>query len=120
MTDFTTMAAGRDLDALVAEKVMGHEVHRDVRWREPAILGPGQRIANTPMPRYSTDIAAAWAVIQKLMETHFMYSLNASHESGHWCVFYPASGSPVEGEYADTAPLAICRAALAAVEARDA
>jgi hypothetical protein len=107
----TDMEAGRELDALVAEKVMGWPIKHG-NWSGPIHAEYAWRI-----PEYSTDIAAAHCVIEKIMKTHFMYSLNASHESGHWCVFYPSEGAPVEGEYANTAALAICRAALATVRA---
>jgi hypothetical protein len=69
------------------------------------------------LPHYSTDIAAAWTVAEKLMESHFMLSLAVSHESGWGCIVWGPQGARNEIDFAGTAPLAICCAALAAVGA---
>lgn len=84
-----TLKAGRDLDALVAEKVMGFTVHPQkagtgVREGSITMLGPaledGTRRSywhpSSPwvrdwsgvldLPSYSTDIAAAWEVIKRV------------------------------------------------------
>jgi len=104
-------AAGRELDANVARKVMGIEcfthIHEDGRvdWIEEH--GDG------PVARYSTDIAAAWQVVEKMRERGWFLNL---HEEGalsqQWvCVFDDDAFD--SGEFlAPTAPLAICRAAL--------
>lgn len=54
------MQAGRELDALVAEKVMGHCVKRGAE-NIPRIWSV-QRGWDR-IPDYSTDIAAAWGVV---------------------------------------------------------
>lgn len=59
------MKAGRELDSLVAEKVMGFEV-RETMDGGPQIKGIGR------CPDYSTWISAAWEVVEKL------YSLDTS------------------------------------------
>lgn len=107
--------AGRALDAIVAERVMGWRRRKN---QHPfSGTPPGEtNDATGATPLFSTDIAAAWDVIARLMESHFMVSVTVSHEMGWWCVVYPPSGSAVETEYAESAPLAICRAALAARE----
>src|SRR3990172_8418422 len=66
------LPAGRELDALVAEKVMGWTItawasgepwgNREIF--EPSGRGPHRKAAH--VPTYSTDIAAAWEVVQKL------------------------------------------------------
>src|SRR5207245_4506773 len=48
MIDPAKIEAGRELDRLIAEKVMG--------------LTPGE-----PIPPYSTDIAAAWTVVETMI-----------------------------------------------------
>lgn len=110
------MTAGRELDALVAEKVMGHRIFQpppltlDQAWEVRPNNTEGR-----PLLPYSTDIIAAWQVVAKLMDSHFMVSVNCSHESGWWAVVYPSSGPAIESEYASSGPHAICLAALEAV-----
>jgi hypothetical protein len=101
--DIATMPAGREMDAAIAEKVMG--------WKMPT----------SEAPRYSTDIAAAWHVVKHLGQQSDIsvtvtqeggaYSCQIRGPSGEW--WARASG---EGE---TAPLAICRGALALTLAAD-
>src|SRR5437763_10661229 len=57
---------GRELDALVAERVMGWAVERNTVDSEPIVMfsKPGEYYG--PVPPYSTDIAAAWEVVEKL------------------------------------------------------
>ena len=62
------MKAGRELDALVAEKVMGWTWDGKTAWSPT-----GSRlwmVRKDPywwLPYYSTDIAAAWEVVEKLV-----------------------------------------------------
>ncbi len=84
------LEAGRDLDALVAEKVMG----------ETCLF---------TAPAYSTDIAAAWQVVDKLHALSFYLEVG----SAGWMARF-ANISATEASAA-TAPLAICLAALKAV-----
>lgn len=115
MADFTTMATGRELDALVAEKVMG--------------CGGGeygencQRTDCSHVRDYSTSIAAAWEVVARLERVPIGLSsrmgdswrlVKTFHGPMRLDVMTP--GGIVEGPEADTAPLAICRAALKAVQ----
>lgn len=106
------LTAGRELDALVAEKVMG--------WA-PRDAGAGDRLIYVgawahceSLPHYSTDIAAAWQVVEKLaadgLYVHVGYCLGRTEASVN---------SPldiIDNAYAPTAPLAICLAALKALE----
>ncbi len=118
------MEAGRELDALVAEKVMGW---RDVR---PGHYtgSPGTMYGKAPQPQpwdspqdrtkgvsfvpfYSTKIADAWEVIEKLADRDPMIAMWGYEDgtAGWFCDF--------EGikDHARTAPHAICLAALKAV-----
>lgn len=124
-----TMEAGRELDALVAERVMGIEVRdgsrvtciqvwqRGVGWKD----GPAGSCLVLPDP-YSTDITAAWQVVEKMRERGYEVCIGLISDG----VFCRIDGEPGERighasvDWRDgSTPLAICRAALAAVETSD-
>lgn len=97
-----TLEAGRELDSLVAEKVMKVPFRRRGIWHKNPIR----------CPHYSTDIAAAWAAVEKLGPPEWV-TLIYSKTDKYWeC----SLNSDAEFSTAPTAPLAICRAALAAVQ----
>ncbi len=124
------MEAGRELDALVAEKVMGEP--RPTGNVPDGVLagvttsssGGGNWVGTTtgftsgdepvwlPKP-YSTDIAAAWEVVGKFAGSNCTETPIEifGNEDGTWdvvlCGFHEA--------HADTVQLAICLAALKAV-----
>ncbi len=115
------MIAGKEMDALVAEKVMG--------WPTTGMAaGASYREAN--MPAYSTDIAAAWQVVEKLRTIGWFIELNDDRPptgKQRWnCWFHWPYGPVLPEEWpsgepdagvAGVAPEAICLAALAAVGA---
>ncbi len=101
----------RKIDALVAEHVMELEpvcVHRC-----------GDRIQLTGLIKhYSTDISAAWEVVEKVKGYDRVEIFN---DDGFWFVsidthdkFDQTDGHVVPREMCDTAPMAICLAALKA------
>ncbi len=131
--------AGREMDALVAEQVMGWEW--DDFDGDRCLIGPDVKIngltwipiywpnrdqqyaGEASLPEYSKKIAHAWEVVEKMNE-HFkdeakpagMLWLNfceiARVSGGR---FWRAKFGVHPNQYigvADTAPLAICRAAL--------
>jgi ABA sandwich protein len=122
------LPAGRELDALIADKVM--KLILCPNW-EPINLGSAGGLHLQKMcthkdkscvpwrdgfeefsPRYSTDIASAWEVVEKLRPKVLqLFEYPQRWEAGF--------GLPLAGwtsmEPAETAPLAICRAALKAV-----
>jgi len=121
---------GRELDALVAEKVFGAVVSWD---KYAGGNHPHSPSINTPecpscgydghwdhdaVPNYSTDISAAWQVVDRLTEVFADMELTV--DKGMWeCLFDTREIVPehfLAG--ADTAPHAICLAALKAVEAK--
>lgn len=119
------MKAGRELDNLVCELVMGIkpvEVFDIGAWHIPA-GGEGDLDVYVPVPRYSLDIAAAWEVVEKICDTpgpdgdHWIWTLDAEGVDG--C--YAEVLHPVFREYrtrqadALAMPEAICKAALLAV-----
>ena len=137
------MDAGRELDALVAKKVMRYttrlsktrvynsETHRfepDPRivWVTPEGLGAGRQ-----PPCYSTDIAAAWQVVEKMRQrwdmgdsTSDFWTIKDCGLTG-WRVeveFFPDHDAPtvVHEVVSLSLPHAICLAALKAVGHSDA
>mgnify|MGYP001398960151 CR=1 FL=1 len=113
------MIDNRELDARIAEHVMGWT---DVRLYcansgDPEALGtaPGKNWREV-VPDYSTDISAAWLVVQKLGARGFM--MHKSVVGNYWRARFDIPVLAMEEPYvlAETAPLAICRAALLLVK----
>ena len=116
----------RDLDALVAEKVMGREVIRRPYSNEGPCLRALDSRQWVPMPNYSTDIAAAWEVADEVMkrkpwDNGFRLETHCENSEEKWLCFFPkiTSAPPYEEmnpeaneAEADTAPRAICLASL--------
>lgn len=132
--------AGRELDALVAERVFGlrveilpapehgHQHGKNVPMEPqscdppPGMLGAWAAMYWV-IPRYSTDISAAWEVLERMRERG-EWVLNVMAD-GYEIDNHNAEAIPLKGwtwddewiaERADTAPLCICRAALKAIE----
>jgi len=91
------MEAGREMDALIAEKVTQRNV--------------GIRVYDNRLPRYSTDISAAWEVADWLRNYWGTFELIAGLS---WHCWSELKDAKIWGT-GNTAPLAICRAALLAV-----
>jgi len=156
--DPDTMPAGPELDVLVAEKVMGWKRGRGWfdsptnalgdRWFDaegnrlgddhatPEGHGGGDSEYPDQVWSPSTDIAAAWEVVEKLNSSMLRRDArrDTSGRYDHGCFFHLERNAlldawaertgrdplkeprpPEPWHYADTAPLAICRAALKAV-----
>lgn len=126
MTDLThdtilAMEAGPELDALVGETVMEWELLDRVH----AGWGTGPPVFGTNDPERptiqgwspSTDIAAAWEVVDKCLSNGWHMKIWPS-KGQHWHVDAhcpkrgPVAGSPCVGTWATAVPLAICRTAL--------
>ena len=111
--------AGRELDVLVRTIIIGDK--RD--WHDKSFHD--QTHGDTScghctdwVPKYSTDISAAWEVVEKLHELFPNYYIDINLfpggryvttllESAEGAIFHANEGG-------DTAPLSICRAALQA------
>lgn len=125
--------AGPELDALVATNVMGWRdydpEYRGVsgRWFVPSAIDPrdGKR---RELRAYSTDIAAAWAVVAHMRDAHnYLLKLEQflmnSDEYEDWYATFEHRETCEEFRTPSalfsqiSAPLAICLAALKAVEA---
>ncbi len=132
----------RELDAQIAERVMGFHREIDethdydhVQHRNEVLLPPGETLehlrellprkgqipfAYFVTERYSTDIAAAWKVVEKMRELDWRMLLEnwVAVTDAYAAFFRPQDRYNYEkhiGVTDDTAPLAICRAALAAL-----
>jgi hypothetical protein len=107
-----SMPAGRELDALIAEKVMERDVSfhkRGGAFTRSWIDGYGCEDTF-----YSTDIATAWRVVDKMCKSFWIASLVA--DTNLWRVtFYTHTHRKTHEAIDESAPLAICRAALLAV-----
>jgi hypothetical protein len=123
------MQESRELDAEIAEKLFGWT---DIAWMDNvhgvrgvaprAFLGTAQIV-----PRYSSDIAAAFLVVEKMRERRVLINLGQLFNevsdmwgSGTcWLANAHVYGSDSQVDHfqavADTAPLAICLAALQAL-----
>lgn len=106
--DIDKLEAGSDLDRLVAERVMWLKfisIHQWLGWYQDAGKG-----------HYSTNIAHSWEVVEQLkhLQPEICGVKVSSNETMWRCDFELAD---MVAEYAETAPLAICRAALKAVHA---
>jgi hypothetical protein len=131
---------GRELDALIAEKVMGWRLLKQMVIPPKAIAGlpsgikDDGKVEYKDIPPYSTDIAAAWTVVEKIkklkvvrkdalgnditLDFHISCDGDRWLAEWHFCSSY-AEGSDDISEHSvfeDTPPHAICLAALKAVE----
>lgn len=109
--EIRTAPAGPRMDKLVAELVMGqvwqggHPIpNYDGRWSWPA--------------PYSTDIAAAWEVVERLAKTHRVLVSGGIKLPWQCDVMPHPFATPTFAE-AETAPLAICRVALLTVSTKE-
>lgn len=105
---------GRELDALIAEEVMGYNVMR-TEWDAHEIYTEQARSA-VPCPNYSASIEAAWQVVQKLSKEgwHFRIEIDADGELFSVSLFRNERDGQSE-IWAGNAPEAICLAALKAL-----
>lgn len=113
------LPAGRDLDILVAERVLGwvwEPIKTDAyNWRVDG--GPRGEM----VPWSSTSIAAAWRVVEEMRRRGWGACISSQPESDGWHVTFHRPSEKVDatiavvGEGACPLPLTICRAALRAV-----
>ena len=112
--DIDKMEAGPEMDARVATDIM--------KWtaeRKPGLphlwLPPGHFISGW---QPSKDISAAWLVVEKMRELGWNLEIGVSfHDANTYAVCCWKDPIYDDEHYiADTAPVAICRAALKAME----
>lgn len=124
MTDALVLEAGPELDLLIAERVMKLELCScgcTIPYGDSGC--PNCKKLRKP-PLYSTDIAAAWQIVDRLRqivaERHVAPSWPAQRIEIYWdgsLQSYRVIVPCYADKSASTAPLAICRAALKAVGA---
>lgn len=132
--DYDEMKAGREIDALVAERVMGWtrysiEMHPSDNRTIGGILYcppdfPHDHNAMNVVPDYSTEVAKAWLVVEKLARDEHDSADIGYLPDGSWRAYFRVGGyrpfMDQEGwAEAPTASLAICRAALKATESAE-
>lgn len=126
------MTMADELSGLQLREAVGREVfalpdcHIPMRPNGAQWMGPvfDNGMSLQAVPAYESDIAAAWLVVERMREKGYEMMLSNGNGPTHeWdCELMPLVNSPfmslpcVLGQ-ADTAPLAICRAALSAVRA---
>lgn len=112
------MTPGRELDALVAEKVFGFPAPRDSHASTEVGYWTVDDKMFIPVPRFSTDIAAAWEVVEKLKRLGYKIGIDSSPNDKSACVVMEDDNGDwisIAVETAETLPHAICRAALKAM-----
>lgn len=127
-TEGSDLPPGRELDALIAEKVMGLVLEQKCTQCDGTgyvdqdrchichySLGhPG--VKKIFPKEYSTDIAAAWEVVEKILSTGIDFTLEAGPNKTTKERYYGVSINDVDPQYSEiSAPHAICLAALKAV-----
>jgi len=129
------MPAGRELDALVAQYVLGHKLCTG----DQAIVLTNKAFPDRPgwetwyiddwhiledpipdaglerLPYYSTDIAAAWQIAEKL-RLCLIPRVDGGWNALPWEDVRGSGPLPASAGSAHTAPLAICHAVLKTVE----
>ena len=139
--EILNMQAGSGMDMLVAKWVMGYTIVGEPGtdwyladgWKTmiDTVCFLREKFGATVASKAgfghfhpSTDIAAAWEVVEKFAHTsrnlkaremQFSHFWINAYPDGHWNCSLGQDNHPVIDAQADTAPLAICRAALLAV-----
>ena len=108
--EWLNLPPGRELDAVVAERIMGVDAERIVT----DTFDPLNRLVQlddhlAPLPHYSTRIEDAWKVVDE-MGTGLKLQQTGPDNEWHCSIGYWRT------VWAKTAPHAICLAALTAVE----
>lgn len=83
----------------------------DVLDRMPLNTAPNEFGGFGTIPRYSEDISAAWEVITKMKEKNWWIALNAEDKEWNAMFYWDPHQQAYECD-AETAPEAICKAAL--------
>ena len=130
--ELLAMPAGRELDRIVAERVMELpaksirlcgtdecvEVWTDNPFYADGICNRRDVQGVCDPPSYSTDIAAAWKVVERMHECGHAIVLERwldMPSKNKWsALFIMENGHDTGQRVAESAPLAICRAALVA------
>lgn len=137
------MKPGRELDALIAEKVLKRDpksyyVDFDkLTFQEQNVIMRGQGWTPDLLPSYSTDITAAWTITEKIENKTFIETIKVDQDTktvtirdlprddkeftlqrvrGGWKAGHMVFIDWIDSAYGDTAPHAICLFALQLLE----
>ena len=113
------MKAGRELDALIAEKVLGLSGVRDGKsWLYGDNWTHNKEGVLCLVPHYSTQIADAWLVVEKMLENGYMPTI--THDLVAWSVCFihidKLEEKFIDRKWRNGLATQICVAALKAVE----
>ena len=120
-----TLEAGRELDRLVAEKILGWRYYASgygLTAQRAYWVSPQGPFSADNLPRFSADIAAAWQVVQYLRDEGWDWRITTGRDQPTGAVGWQVSilrAWPQKREvnaFGDAVPLAICRAAAALAE----
>jgi Phage ABA sandwich domain len=129
------MKAGRELDALIAEKVLGCQMYTVkrhdgvvIRYRCDCAKGTPEAPLHSDdfiehtIKLYSSDVCAAWELVEAMRKLKLKIILETSGSEYSCIVSRTIQDKAAKGyyhgyvmAYGDTAPLTICRAALCAL-----
>jgi hypothetical protein len=126
--EILAMESGRELDAIIAEKLMGWTEFSPIDATIDYGVGVNGYRRNyakdecgrcTWFPFYSTDISAAWEVVEKMRVDHIYnmadFGRNMHKEKQHYVRFHPLNSGNTADDWLPrfyTLPEAICKAAL--------
>jgi len=115
--EILAIPAGPEMDELIAKYVMKLERTKPGQWRESVDWWVNG--LPSECPDYSTDISAAWEVVEK-MSSKFIGLHKMKFAEGKWFALYldKSNDDCEEIVEAETPMLAICLAALLSVEER--
>lgn len=119
------MSAGREMDILIAEKIFGWKrkiyppdslgTLGSAVWEKPGPHRP-HIMTIAGMPNYSTEISAAWEVVEKLNSLGWNVCVASRIDGQYACFVTKQAAEDGSAPYRESAPMAIC---LAALEARE-
>lgn len=125
--EIRNLPAGREMDALVAQQLFGwmfiasNFVHNlEYGTMIPPNGWKRDNFIPDECPHYSTDIAAAWEVVEKMRGMALAMTMGKGDDA-YQCRIFDGRIAPEAYRVlvsAETAPLAICRAALLAMESK--
>jgi hypothetical protein len=99
----------RELDAMVAEKVMGWWEMRPSKELWAGVMG-----VTTKLPPFSTDLTVAWQVVRKMASCGHSLELHVGPTLRAGAAFHGGRRGTNAVYWYASAPKAICRAALRA------
>lgn len=113
----------RDIDKLISKKVMGWTEIRESGFTGFDFVGLDPNHKPTDwylIPHYSTDISAAWQVVNHLLETHeglVFHTMSPTPDRVNWYAGFGVQPPTDEVYFANagTPSMAICLAALKCV-----